>query len=309
MTLLLFAATTSGFARAGVAGEENCRVILADLRETERVEWSGPCADGFAHGNGVLLRFIKKRQIGSFEGILNRGELSEGYEKTPGGNQYEGRYEHGLPDGPGTFANRAGDTYSGNWKAGRRHGKGTLTLAIGGDFSGEWENNHPIGTGTIHYAGGMRTESNVSMPVNSVSAAEDERFFLKANESDTATEYSLPFDKGWSELSQAQQAKMRRAYRLLHPDDEPPYPEHGIGAVTEIMRQWQSLALVDSSLIFHVLVDASGNPKSVTFISSPYPKMNELTMLLVARMKFKPAMCGGVPCEMKYPFCFSFVTE
>jgi len=316
--LLLSAVGLSPQAYAAIAGEENCRVVIPDMDEREKVKWTGSCADGYADGNGVLLRYLKKVQIGSFEGRMARGVPVEGYEKLPGGAQYEGRYEGGLRDGAGTFASSYGDIYTGTWKAGARQGKGTITFAMGGEYTGEWAANAPVGTGTIKYAGGQRVEEHAPFPARPVAQQAEERFQLKAAGTRALNDFestkyapsaTLPFDKSYAELTPAQKAIVRRSYALLHPDDEPPYPEHGAKQISEVMHQWQALALVDGSLIFRVLVDSSGHAKSVTFLSSPYPKLNDLIVLLMGRITFKPALCGGVPCEMNYPFCFSFVTE
>jgi len=312
LLFVLFCSRAS--AQAGVTGDENCRVILPDLYEKEHVKWDGACLDGYAEGQGTLKRFIKREQIGSFEGRMVRGQMSEGYEKVPGGFQYEGHYENGLAEGMGTSANAYGDIYTGMWKAGLKHGTGTISYGIGGEYSGEWVNNKPVGVGTIKYVGGMRIEEHVPFPEQQPVTLPSERFGLKtADSSSDDGEYGpssiLPFDKSYAELTPAQRSIVRRSYRLMHPDDEPPYPEQGSQPMSEVMYKWQALAPVDGRLVFHVLIDASGNPKSVTFIASPSPKLKDLVMLVVARMKFKPALCGGVPCEMKFPFCYAFVTR
>lgn len=316
--VLLLTACLAAGAHAATAGAENCRVVIPDLDESEAVKWSGPCVDGYADGTGVLAYFLKSKQVGSFEGSLVHGSPVEGYQKLPGGAQYEGHYEHGRADGLGTFVNAEGDTYTGMWKAGKRHGKGTMRYAIGGEYAGEWVDDKPYGLGTIEYVGGVRAKVQAAFPVRPVLQGEAERFKLKTERVKQfgqlhAVDYGpvgkIPYDKSYAELNVDQLVMVRRPYVLLHPDDEPPFPAHGIEEVTKLMYKWQQAALVDGTLSFRVLVDSSGRAKSVTFLSSPDPKLNELIILIMSRTFFKPAKCAGVACEMYYPFSFKFQTH
>jgi hypothetical protein len=69
----------------------------------------------------VLRRFLKREQIGSFEGRMAQGMMAEGYEKLPDGDRYEGQYKDGLRDGKGTWVSDRGNQYVGEWRAGQ-HG-------------------------------------------------------------------------------------------------------------------------------------------------------------------------------------------
>lgn len=316
--LLLFAICLGSGAHAATAGDENCRVVIPGMDDDDSLKWTGPCVDGYADGNGVLQLFTRKKDVGSFEGRMARGLPVDGYQKLPGGAQYEGHFDQGLRDGPGTFVNAAGDTYTGMWKAGLKHGKGTMRYVMGGEFSGEWADDKPVGIGAIKYAGGQRAEEQAVFPSQPVVPGEAKQFQLKAERKKKFGEIrpvdygpvgSIPYDKTYEQLSPEQKAAVRRSYPLLHPDDEPPFPAHGIAEVSKLMYRWQQSVLVDGRLVFRVLVDSSGRAKSVTFLETPDPKLNELIILIMSRTPFKPARCAGVACEMFYPFSFAFETR
>jgi hypothetical protein len=45
----------------------------------------------------------------------------------------------------------------------------------------------------------------------------------------------------------------------------------------------------------------------VKAIGSPSPEMTQFAASVLLLTKFKPAICGGQPCKMDYPFRFAFV--
>jgi hypothetical protein len=114
----LIALLASASSHSATLGTENCRVILPASVQVadESAEWQGTCADGYAEGNGVLLRSVKKKQIGSFEGRMARGMMAEGYEEAPDGAKYEGQYQDGLRHGKGVAVYKNGVHYDGTWR-------------------------------------------------------------------------------------------------------------------------------------------------------------------------------------------------
>ncbi len=59
------------------------------------------------------------------------------------------------------------------------------------------------------------------------------------------------------------------------------------------------------SISVYVLVGTNGKPVSVTAIGLENADMRKAISVAAGKMKYKPAVCGGQPCEMMYPYWLS----
>ncbi|NVM77098.1 hypothetical protein FHW83_002904 [Duganella sp. SG902] len=313
----LFALLAFGGAQAATVGAENCRVILPAKVELagETVEWKGPCANGYAEGDGVLLRFVKQRQVASFEGRMAQGMMAEGYEKTADGAQYEGQYKNGLREGKGSAIEKDGTRYDGEWRAGLREGRGVANFPLGGSYDGPWRDGQPgEGDGKITYAGGMRTIHARDFVPPPQDEGEVQRFRVKGNTlnslqrfpEDLAYGTAVPFDKGYAEMTPQQQQHFRRQYPFLHADDIPPYPEKGTAEIMRWLSKAQSNALAQGEFRAIVDVDAAGKATAITTYASPSAQLTDVVKILLFNQKFTPARCDGKPCAMRFPFTVQF---
>lgn len=117
---------------------------------------------------------------------------------------------------------------------------------------------------------------------------------------------ALPFDKSYAELTADQQALLKSQYQGLGPTDEPPYPLHGLGPIFKAIAKGQTRLLVEGNLSLQVDIDSQGNPTSIRISKSPDSKMTQYVAAVLMEQKFKPALCGGVPCKMSFPFDMNF---
>ena len=100
--------------------------------------------------NGLYNWYDKKQKriegennriFGKYEGEIRKGLIS---------------YEHGIPNGQGTFIWSDGSRYVGEWKDGIEHGQGELTLPNGEKYIGEFNNRKFHGQGEFIFSDGTK---------------------------------------------------------------------------------------------------------------------------------------------------------
>ena len=117
-----------------------CEVYNPGPLPNEAIEWSGPCVDGRAHGNGVLTWFLN-------------GEAT--------GLRYQGEYKSGMRDGFGVETMYEGSleqSYAGEFKANSRHGHGILRWTSGESWEGPFVDGLANGWGRFTAADGSASE-------------------------------------------------------------------------------------------------------------------------------------------------------
>jgi hypothetical protein len=111
---------------------------------------------------------------------------------------------------------------------------------------------------------------------------------------------AIPFDKTWAELTSQQKDVVRSDYESLAPEDEPPFPLHGLKRIVlPIAKRADSMGDF-GKLIASVTIDGEGNPHDVVVYKSPSKELTALTAANLIDTKFKPAMCKGQPCTMAF---------
>lgn len=316
---ILFLLLTCGLHTAAALAD-TCRVILPASVELsgEALQWNGPCEGGYADGIGSLLRILDGKQVGSFQGRMSKGMMSEGYEKMPDGGQYEGHYKDGLREGQGEWVGKNRDNYAGEWRAGQRSGWGVANYSLGGRFEGPWDHDHPSGKGKITYAGGKRLETDVAFPPESTGAVT--RLYSLKNPDwayragDTAPQAIakssvVPFDKGFAELTLEQQQLVRRVYPLLHSNDIPPYPLHGKVGIFKWLSQAHGEVRTPGLFYAQVDIDLEGKATSVRILESPDKELGNFIATVLLQQKYSPAQCNGAPCAMRFPFEVMLTTD
>ena len=307
-------------------GDAACKVVMAAPQSQDRAQWKGPCKDGYADGDGVLELFKDGSAVARFEGRLERGMFAEGYLKSAAGLRYEGQFKEGRRDGTGVLINAMGDRYDGAWKNGRRDGRGSQSYTLGGRYDGDWKSDRFDGRGSLTYAGGRQVTgmflqgSLLDSPRPAVAAgaaaaagavAAGERFKMKSDDAsvgsnlrhDIATSNGVPFDKGYADMTPAQQALVRARYVLLDDGDEPPYPLGGVQQQFKWVTQAaDKLDGPTGRLRLLVQVDSTGKASAVSLFETPDRKLGEVATMMLLETKYKPAICAGKPCAMAYPF-------
>lgn len=279
-------------------GPADCRVVNRHPHDNEEIAWSGACVDGYAHGKGVLVWYRDGAAVSRYEGALVRGD----------------------EDGFGTRTRGDTGTYVGQFKNGALEGIGTMTYTLGGSYEGGWKAGKRDGKGIITYAGSGRRQEVVFRDgelVDAVGAPAEDKVYVQKDPEPVLgsrvlrTQWTAPFptNKRWSEITPVQQANVRRVYDALAPGDEPPFPLNGSKKLLAQISEAADKLDARGELVLYVRVGADGKAKSVSTISKADPVLLRYVATAVMLEPYKPAMCDGKPCEMAYPFYFSFVAE
>jgi hypothetical protein len=121
-----------------------------------------------------------------------------------------------------------------------------------------------------------------------------------------ATWTVLPFNRTYSQLSDRQKALVRSYYVAMAETDEPPYPADGLRAIFGPIASGQSKLMVKGDFDAEVVVGADGVPIEVLVFRSPHKSVTTFIANLAMLVRFKPAVCGGVPCRMNFPIRIGF---
>jgi len=116
----------------------------------------------------------------------------------------------------------------------------------------------------------------------------------------------IPINRRYKEFTKAQRDEVKSAYEPMLEDDEPPFPEDGLEPTLRALIKVQSLLLVEGKLELVVDVGADGIATSISIQGSPSPGMTRFVSEYFMLTKYKPAVCGGQPCKMQYPFAMVF---
>jgi hypothetical protein len=304
-------------------GASDCLVINPRPVPKETVKWSGPCKDGYAHGEGGLEWFMNGAFGSYYKGTMERGQKhGSGYWKDAGGSEYEGQFQRGLREGRGVMLFPDGDQYEGQWKAGAPDGTGLMVYALGGRYEGQWKNGTFHGPGKATYAGGQLVEGEFEHGVPRGGKPRErpakvgiyalKNDFEKWNtyfKSDAATGSHVPYEKSYGEMSKDEQLVIKSRYRLLFEGDEPPYPQRGTKGMFTWFKKAADKVQASGMLRMDIMVDTEGNAESVTVHSAPHPDMKKLAVQIAMAEKYKPAVCAGKPCAMVFPFETKFIFE
>ncbi|MFL6660367.1 MAG: hypothetical protein ACJ8GW_19930 [Massilia sp.] len=303
-------------------GKDDCKVINPHPIGRESVTWTGPCKDGFAEGVGKLSWFLDGELRSEYEGGMQGGRYhGAGYRREVDGDQYEGQFVNGKLNGTGTKLALDRSRYDGQWKDGLMDGEGTMRYALGGSYAGQWRHGKFNGQGKATYIGGQVVEGEFvdGLPVGQEKpvAPSKEKFMMKGDSTYYGTSIPkpgvgpspVPFRASWDALTPPQRSAVRGSFPMLHPEDEPPYPERGTSDLLNWLRKGQHEVLVEGVLRVNVMIDSSGTPSEVKVFSSPSPAMTQFAGYVLMKEKFKPGLCAGAPCAMGYPLSVKFSVE
>ncbi|MBI3228645.1 MAG: energy transducer TonB [Burkholderiales bacterium] len=118
---------------------------------------------------------------------------------------------------------------------------------------------------------------------------------------------TIPLDKSYEDLTAAQKDYVKSKYEKMGPNDEPPYPVGGPAQIyREISKGRNKIGMSSGTLFLAVEIDDKGEPGKVEVYESPDIDLSKFAAKIVARHKYKPAICNGVPCKMQYPIEIRF---
>ena len=315
-------------------GKPDCQLWNPRPTADESVNWSGPCKDGYADGNGILIWTVKGKETSRYEGGMQRGRKHgasaqqdangtitwgnfvdgkrQGKTQVERENNYtlDAMFENGKIVGPVTVKYVAGNRYTGAWGAHGPEGIGTMEYATGGSFTGAWKDGKWHGKGMITYPNGAQREAQPGMPA----APDNDALREKTHDFKLARDMNslyrmeplvkggaVPFNKGYKDLSPAEQREVRDWFRILQDDDVPPYPVKGSAEIYKAISAAHGAYHDNGQLWMDVLIDEQGTPRDVMVRRTPGKEVSEFAAKILLVSKYSPALCAGKPCALRFP--------
>jgi hypothetical protein len=331
-TLIFLAQVAAAANSAWITDANGCKIWDDQPAPNETVTWSGACVDGFASGEGVLQWIVNgkpgSRHEGSFVGGKANGKgtkyqmggtvegnfidgrpLGHVVMTWPNGAKYEGDYAAEGRTGKGVLTRANGDRYEGDFVDGKWSGHGTFTTADGVRYEGGWLDNKRSGQGSQLYADGTTYsgEWRDDNPTNP-EAIKSKTYALHTSVTGSNIgahnigNLSVPANKTYAQLTPEEKMVVKESYEKMAKDDEPPYPLHGPEGIFRASEALQHKLLVRGELDLAVTIDSHGAATTVEVFKSPDAELTKAMASVLMLEKYKPAICKGVPCQMKFPF-------
>lgn len=304
-----------------LSGPEDCRVVNTTKMDRVKPTWDGGCQDGFAEGRGILEWHDRNQKlISRFEGDMKAGlRHGHGSLQLNDGNRYEGGFLDGRYHGKGTLVTMKG-RYDGEFAYGARNGHGKMIYSMGGRYEGQWLGGCFHGAGTAVYVSGreVSTEWIECERVDLAAPPPPPRAFFRTRQStpaygsriysDRDAEGTIPLRKTYAKMSVAEKRTINSWYPLIDDGDEPPYPLYGLMPIYTRIGEGSHIVGEESEgpLKLYVDVDAQGNPTAASVFATPNKQLADYALVEVLKHKFKPAVCAGKPCAMKFPVVLYF---
>ena len=116
---------------------------------------------------------------------------------------------------------------------------------------------------------------------------------------------AYPTKKKFENLTASERAGLRALYEGMSESDEPPFPKAGMGPIMGEVAELAGDARVTGFVSIFVKVDAAGNATGVRIMKAPNIDIAKAIAFVLVQAKYKPAVCGGAPCAMEFPFRFN----
>lgn len=114
--------------------------------------------------------------------------------------------------------------------------------------------------------------------------------------------YPIPFDKGFAELTAAQQSWVKSQYTSLMPNDTPPFPKGGLAKLYQAAAYAADRIYAGGYLFMVARVNAQGKAEMVQVYNTPDQLVSHYVGLMLMLQDYTPATCNGEPCAMEFPF-------
>jgi hypothetical protein len=112
----------------------------------------------------------------------------------------------------------------------------------------------------------------------------------------------IPLDRPYDRFTTEQKLALKALYEPMPEDDEPPFPEGGLGPVVEELSRVTGRLRLEGTVRLHITVNSEGKATEFRFYKMPDQTTGHAVAYVFAKTKFKPARCGGQPCQMDFPF-------
>jgi Uncharacterized protein conserved in bacteria len=148
------------------------RICDPDPEARRTFRWTGPCRNGFAHGDGVLEWTVNGQPYGWAEGTFVDGRLEgETRVEWEDGRTFTGTYHRGRASGHGTLTFPNGHRYVGSFERDRPTGEGEFISSMGIRYSARVEGNGEVRPGAMldpNEPGSVRSAHEPPLPAKSI---------------------------------------------------------------------------------------------------------------------------------------------
>ncbi|AOS95841.1 hypothetical protein AUP74_00370 [Microbulbifer aggregans] len=112
---------------------------------------------------------------------------------------------------------------------------------------------------------------------------------------------SLPFDKPYAKLSQAEKNLFANNYGGLQSTEIPPFPKNGLQDIYLPIIRGHHKHKREGKLFAIAMISEHGKVEKVDVYKAPSKKMAELATVVLFNTDFDNATCNGSPCKMEFP--------
>jgi hypothetical protein len=111
---------------------------------------------------------------------------------------------------------------------------------------------------------------------------------------------SLPLNRRYGELDEADRAALRADYEGMPAGDEPPYPAEGLMPVFVAIKAGMEKQGPLGTMTLVADVDSTGKVRHVDSFGKVDPDFARFASRVLVATPFKPGVCAGRPCNMQY---------
>lgn len=117
---------------------------------------------------------------------------------------------------------------------------------------------------------------------------------------------TIPFNKRFEALTAEQQNLVKNRFDDLHNNDTPPFPSSGLRAIYKPLVNANQAFGDNSALNITAKINSSGFVSGVAVHNSDNPQLVNYIEQHLQQVKFEPANCNGIACDMDFPIEISF---
>ncbi|MFG6413956.1 hypothetical protein ACG02S_08610 [Roseateles sp. DC23W] len=137
------------------------------------------------------------------------------------------------------------------------------------------------------------------------------RYEIRVEETGTrlgrvAIRSSLPLNRRYAELDEAERALIRAEYEGMPAADEPPFPAQGLLPIFNAIQDGMDKLFPSGAMTVVADVDSEGKVRHVDVFGDVQPEFARFSSAVLMVTPFKPGFCGGKPCNMQYVLRMQF---
>jgi hypothetical protein len=110
----------------------------------------------------------------------------------------------------------------------------------------------------------------------------------------------LPLNRRYADLDAEEKAIVRANYEAMPADDEPPFPAQGLLPIFDAFKRGADKQAPLGTLTLVADVDGEGKVRHVDSFGKVDADFARFASRVLVATPFKPAICGGKPCNMQY---------